>query len=93
MEQVLAVLGKPNDRIGVSGGTEVFGLFLDRYDIFFLSRAPGVHLPDGRPVFPDVPAQTPEDVLARHGLKPGPPQLLDTKTAVAVVKWRRVSNT
>ena len=28
---------------GVIGGTEVFGIFLDRYDIFFLSRAPGVH--------------------------------------------------
>ena len=39
LEQALAVLGKPNDRIGVIGGTEVFGIFLDRYDIFFLTRA------------------------------------------------------
>jgi dihydrofolate reductase len=93
LEQALAVLGEPNDSIGVIGGTEVFGIFLDRYDIFFLSRAPGVHLPGGRPVFPEVPARTPEDVLARHGLKPGPPQLLDMKNAVAVVKWRRFSNT
>ena len=93
LEQALAVLGGPNDRIGVIGGTEVFGIFLDRYDIFFLSRAPGVHLPGGRPVFPEVPARTPEDVLARHRLKPGPPQLLDMKNAVAVVKWRRFSNT
>jgi dihydrofolate reductase len=92
LEQALAVLGKPNNRIGVIGGTEVFGIFLDRYDIFFLSRAPGVHLPGGRPVFPEVPARTLEDVLARQGLKPGPPQLLDMKTAVAVVKWRRFSN-
>ena len=93
LEQALAVLGEPNDRIGVIGGTEVFGIFLDRYDIFFLSRAPGVHLPGGRPVFPEVPARTPEDVLARHGLRPGPPELLDMKTAVAVVKWSRFSNT
>jgi dihydrofolate reductase len=93
LEQALAVLGKPNDRIGVIGGTEVFGIFLDRYDIFFLTRAPGVHLPGGRPVFPEVPARTPEDVLARHGLKPGPPQLLNIKNAVAVVKWHRSPNT
>jgi len=32
-------------------------------------------------------------VLARQELKPGPPQLLDMKNAVAVVKWRRFSNT
>ena len=93
LEQALAVLGKPNDRIGVIGGTEVFGIFLDRYDIFFLTRAPGVRLPGGRPVFREVPARTPEDVLARHGLKPEPPQLLDVKNAVAVVKWHRSSNT
>ena len=91
-EQVLTVLGEPNDSIGVIGGTEVFGLFLDRYDIFFLSLAPGVYLPGGRPVFPEVPARTPGDVLARHGLKPEPPQLLDIKNAVTVVKWHRPSN-
>jgi dihydrofolate reductase len=89
----LAVLGEPNDRLGVIGGTEVFGIFLDRYDLFFLSRVPGVRLPGGRPIFPEVPAQSPEDVLARHGLKPGPRQLLDMKNAVAVVKWHRSSNT
>jgi len=89
LEQALTMLGAPNDSIGVIGGTEVFGIFLDRYDIFFLSRAPGVHLPGGRPVFPEVPARTPEDVLAQHGLKSGPPQLLDVKNGVAVVKWHR----
>jgi dihydrofolate reductase len=93
LEQALEVLGAPNGRIAVIGGTEVFGVFLDRYDVFFLSRAPGVHLPGGRPVFPEVPARTPEDVLARHGLQPGPPQLLDVKNAVAVVKWHRLSTT
>ena len=48
------------------GGKEVFGLFLDRYDVFYLSRAPAVHLLGGRPVFPEVSARTPEEVLARH---------------------------
>ena len=73
LEQAMAVLGMPHGTVGVIGGTEVFGMFLDRYDIFYLSRAPGVRLPRGRPVFPGVPVKTPEQVLAHHGLRPGHP--------------------
>ena len=89
LEQAIAVLGIPDGNIGVVGGTEVFGIFLDRYDIFYLSRAPGVNLPGGRPVFPEVPARTPEEVLERHGLECGQRQVLDTEKGVAVVSWRR----
>ena len=89
LDQALAVLGGPGASLGVIGGTEVFGMFLDRYDFFYLTRAPGVRLPGGRPVFPGVPEQTPEDVLAAHGLKGGPPHPLDRKNGVAVVKWHR----
>jgi len=89
LEQALAVLGVRDARVAVIGGTEVFGMFLDRYNVFFLTRAPGVRLPGGRPVFPEVPARTPEDVLARHGLEPGPRQVLDAVRALAVVGWRR----
>jgi len=89
LDQALAVLGVPDASLGVIGGTEVFGMFLDRYDFFYLTRAPGVRLPGGRPVFPVVPEQTPEDVLAAHGLKGGPPHPLDRKNGVAVVKWHR----
>ena len=32
----MAVLGMPEGSIGVIGGAEVFGLFLDRYDVFYL---------------------------------------------------------
>src|SRR5690349_1202654 len=54
--------------LAVVGGTDVFGLFLTiGYDDFFLSRAPA-SVPNGRPVFPGVPAQSPETVLAAHGL-------------------------
>jgi hypothetical protein len=67
----------------------VFGLFLDRYDVFHLSRAPGVRLPGGRPVFPDVPARTPEEVLASHGLDPGQRQVLDPAVGLTVVSWQR----
>ena len=89
LEQAMAVLGVSEGTVGVIGGTEVFGLFLDRYQTFYLSRAPGVHLPGGRPVFPEVPAKTPEDVLAHHGLKPGQRQVLDMEKGLEVVSWER----
>jgi dihydrofolate reductase len=89
LEQAMTVLGMPGGNIGVIGGTEVFGLFLDRYDIFYLSRAPGVRLPGGRPVFPEVPARTPEEVFEGHGLKRGQRQVLDADKGVTVVSWRR----
>ncbi len=89
LEQAMAVLGVPNGSVGVIGGTEVFGMFLDQYETFYLSRAPGVRLPGGRPVFPEVPAKTPEDVLAQHGLQPGQRQVLDMEKGLAVVSWRR----
>jgi hypothetical protein len=76
-------------RMGVVGGTSVFGMFLSGYDEFHLSRAPGVRLPGGRPVFPGVPSQTPEEVLIEHGLAPDPPQTLDAKHGLTVTVWRR----
>jgi dihydrofolate reductase len=89
LEQAMAVFGVADGRVGVIGGTEVFGLFLDRYDTFYLSRAPGVRLPGGRPVFPEVPAKTPEEVLTQHGLEPGQPLMLDAEKDLAVVSWHR----
>ena len=90
-EQALALLGTPDGSVGVIGGTDVFGMFLDRYDVFHLSRAPDVRLPGGRPVFPGVPMQTPEEVLASHGLHRGPRQVLDPAIGLAVVSWHRSS--
>ena len=90
-EQVLAVLGMPGGSVGVIGGTDVFGMFLDRYDVFHLSRAPDVRLPGGRPVFPEVPTRTPEEVLASHGLNRGQRQVLDPAKGVAIVSWQRSS--
>ena len=90
-EQALIALGVPDGSVGVIGGTDVFGMFLDRYDVFYLSRAPGVRVPDGRPVFPDVPARTPEEVLTSYGLDRGKRQVLDPAKGVAVVSWHRSS--
>jgi dihydrofolate reductase len=88
-EEALAALGAPGGRVGVIGGTNVFEIFLDRYDFFHLSRAPGVRLPGGRPVFPEAATRTPEEVLAGHGLHPGRRQLLDPARGLAVVSWQR----
>jgi dihydrofolate reductase len=90
-EQALTALGVRDGSVGVIGGTDVFGMFLDRYDVFYLSRAPGVRVPDGRSVFPGVPERTPEEVLASHGLDPGKRQVLDPAKGVAVVSWHRSS--
>jgi dihydrofolate reductase len=90
-EQALARLGEPDGRVGIIGGTDVFGMFLDRYDVFHLSRAPNVRLPGGRPVFPGVPLLTPEAVLTAHGLDRGAGRVLDAALGLAVVSWRRSS--
>jgi dihydrofolate reductase len=90
-EQALAVLGTPDGSVGVIGGTDVFGMFLDLYDVFYLSRMPNVRLPGGRPVFPGVPTRTPEEVLASHGLDRGQRQGLDPPKGLAIISWRRSS--
>ncbi|HEY5225694.1 MAG TPA: dihydrofolate reductase [Methylovirgula sp.] len=87
LDDVLKALGKPDAALGIVGGTEVFGLFLGHYSAFYLSRAPDVRLPGGRPVFPGVPAKTPESVLASHGLVAAPPVVLDRDKGLNVVSW------
>jgi dihydrofolate reductase len=83
-------IGVNSGRVAVIGGTDVFGLFLDiGYDTFHLSRANKVRLPDGRPVFPQVPARTPEEILSEHGLVPGPTQVLDREADATLVDWTR----
>ena len=65
-------------------------MFLPLYDAFHLSRAANANIPGGRPVFAEVgPNTTPEDALARHGLKPGPRRALDAAAGVTVVTWER----
>ena len=75
--------------VAIIGGPDVFGMFMDRYDVFWLSQAPHVRVPDGEACFPGVPARTPQQVLQSHGLHAGPPQLLDPAAEVAVTPWRR----
>jgi hypothetical protein len=90
-EDAWVALGVPDGSLAIIGGTDVFGMFLPRYDIFHLTRAPRVRLPGGRPVFPQVPARAPEEVLASHGLRPDPPRVLDAGNDLRVTSWRRSS--
>ena len=89
VDEAVAALGLTDAAMAVIGGTAVFGLFLERYDAFFLTRGPAIRLPGGRPVFPGVPAQTPEEVLAAHGMECGERQVLDAGANLVVAHWRR----
>ncbi len=82
--------GVTSGQIAIIGGPDVFDLFMDRYDTFWLSQAPRVRLPGGEPCFGGVPARTPQQVLAAHGLKAGEPHVLDAANDVTVTPWRRV---
>jgi dihydrofolate reductase len=85
-----AALGVEKGTVAIIGGTDVFGLFLDvGYDAFHLSRANRVRLPGGGPVFPQVPGQTPEEVLASHGLHSGERRVLDEMADASLVTWTR----
>jgi len=90
LEQAWHALGLSGGSLAVIGGTEPFGLFLDiGYDAFHLSRASHAELTGGRPVFPGIPPHRPEDLLAQHGLKPGPTRVLDQTAGLTMVTWRR----
>jgi len=85
LEAALGRLGPANGTIAIIGGTDVFALFLPLYDAFHLTRAAHARIPDGRRVFPQVgPHQTPEDVLAGLGFKPGPRRDLDAAAGIRV---------
>jgi hypothetical protein len=81
-------IGITEGMAAVTGGADVFRLFLEiGFDAFHLSQAGKARLPGGRPVFPEVPALTPEQVLASHGLRPGPVQVLDAEAEATLITW------
>lgn len=89
LEEALRELGVSDGVVAIIGGPEVFGMFLPRYDAFHLSRAARARLPGGRPVFPQVPERTPEQLLTSHGLRPGPQRMLDAAQDVTLTTWQR----
>jgi hypothetical protein len=82
-------IGVRDGLIAVIGGPQIFAMFFDRFETFWLSQAPRVHLPDGQPCFPGVPAQTPQQVLGDHGLRAAEVVVLDAEHDVTVTAWRR----
>lgn len=89
--EAAAVVLPRGGRVAVPGGAGVFDLFLDiGYDAFHLSRARGVLVPDGRPLFSESPkAGGAEALLAARGLQPGTEQMLDAAAGVTLTVWRR----
>lgn len=86
-DQALAALGATDGTIAIIGGSEAFTMFLPLYDSFHLSRAGQAHIPGG--LSPFTESGTPEDVLRRHGLKPGPRRDLDAAADLSVTTWTR----
>jgi len=84
--------GVHSGTIAIIGGPDVFGMFMDRYDTFYLSQAPRVRLPGGEPCFPGVPERSPQEILAAHGLKAGEAEILDAAHDVTVTPWRRAAS-
>jgi dihydrofolate reductase len=90
LDQALEEIGASDGTVAIIGGPEVFSQFLPLYDAFYLSRAEHAAIPGGLPVFTEVgPNATPEDVLTRHGLKPGQRRTLDAAAGISVVTWQR----
>ena len=89
IEDAAATLGVRSGLVAVIGGTEVFDLFLDRYDLFWLTVAPRVTLPGGIPVFSGVPQATPGEILRRHRLVLSETRVIDPAREVALLKWTR----
>ncbi len=83
--------GVRSGTIAIIGGPVIFAMFLDGYDTFWLSQAPGVQLPGGEACFPGVPRKTPQEILTAHGLRAGEAQILDRTHGVTVTPWRRAA--
>jgi dihydrofolate reductase len=92
-EAVCDHAGIHSGTIAIIGGPDVFDMFMDRYDTFWLSQAPNVNLPGGEPVFSGVPKKTPQEVLSSHGLTPGQGLVLDAANGVTVTPWQRTLQT
>ena len=89
-EAAFVQAGLRSGTVAVIGGPGVFDMFMDRYDVFWLSVAPRVRLPDGAPCFPGVSLdRSPQQILAAHGLRAGPAEMLDAADDVSVTPWRR----
>ena len=84
-----AMAGVTSGSVAVIGGPGVFAMFRSRYDVFWLSEAHRLQIPDGQGVFPGVPERTPQTILTEWGLSADAPRVLDSGNGVTVTPWRR----
>jgi len=89
LEDAAQLVGVASGTVAAIGGTSIFDMFLDRYDTFFLSQAPHVKLAGGIPVFSGIPARTPEEILAAHGLRATASRVIDAAHDATVTEWTR----
>lgn len=82
LEKAAEVVGVRHGTAAILGGTEIFALFLPRYDVFYLSRVAGLNLSGGRPIFPQVPQHSAEEVLASSKLTQAAQRPLDVARGV-----------
>ncbi|HVY51677.1 MAG TPA: dihydrofolate reductase [Devosia sp.] len=82
--RVLAGLGIVEGTIAVTGGRQVFELFLPGYTAFDLVTVTGVTIPDGIACFS---TGLPWDVLRQAGMTPAETSELDE--GVSLTQWRR----
>lgn len=87
-EEACHFAGIEDGTIALVGGPDVFGLFLQSFDAFWLSQTHHVRLPGGVPVFRGVPARSPQSILSDNGLLASEVRILDTKHGVCVTAWR-----
>ena len=90
-EAAAEAAGVQSGMVAIIGGPAVFGMFMDRYDTFWLSLAARVKIPGGEGCFPGMPQQSPQQILSAHGLTAGEPQILDATHDVSVTPWRRAA--
>ncbi|MBI1201660.1 MAG: dihydrofolate reductase [Rhodopseudomonas sp.] len=84
-----AELGVKEGTAAILGGTRLYEAFLPLYDVFNLSRITTLDIPDGRPVFPLAPNESPEHHLIQSGLCAEKYRVIDAPRGVTMTTWRR----
>lgn len=90
-DDACAMAGVASGTIAVIGGPDVFAMFASRYDVFWLSQAHRLQMPEGQGVFPGVPERSPQAILTDWGLSADGSRILDGANQVTVTPWRRKS--
>jgi dihydrofolate reductase len=91
LAEALAAAAPAGGLVAVPGGRQVFDYFLEHgFDEFHLSRARGVRIPDGVPLFSECASgRSAESLLSGRGLVPGPTEMLDANAGVTITVWKR----